>query len=112
MTETTRATCAADGCTNMVPERSGRGRPFIYCTPACRPTGAKHHRMPLEVGVGHQPTPADERPTGRVWSVELRRGNDTVIVAAELGRPSAENLATQISSLLDDRPPKEGGSSN
>ena len=97
--------CAAEGCTNAVPQRTGRGRPFIYCSPACRPTAAKHHRAPLEVDVDHAPTPADERPAGRVWSVQLRRGTHTVVVATELGRPSAENLAAQISLLLSDRPP-------
>ena len=52
--------------------------------------------------------PADERPTGRVWSVQLRRGTHTVVVATELGRPSAENLAAQIGALLNDRPPNKG----
>ena len=96
--------CAAEGCTNMVPERIGRGRPFIYCAPACRPTAAKHQRAALEVEIDHEPTVADERPTGRVWSVQLRRGTRTVVVATELGRPSAENLASQIGVLLNDRP--------
>ena len=96
--------CAAEGCTNVVPKRMGRGRPFIYCAPTCRPTAPKHHPPPLEVEVEHEPTPADERPTGRVWSVQLRRGTHTVVVATELGRPSAENLAAQINVLLDDQP--------
>jgi hypothetical protein len=96
--------CAAEGCTNAVPERIGRGRPFIYCAPACRPTATKHHRASLEVEVDHEPTPTDERPAGRVWSVQLRRGTRTVVIATELGRPSAENLAAQISVLLEDRP--------
>jgi hypothetical protein len=104
MTEPDGVICAAPDCDNPLPERSGRGRPFIYCTPACRPTGARPHREPLEVQLDHEPTHADERPTGRVWSIALRRGANSVIVAAELGRPSAENLAAQISALLDDRP--------
>jgi hypothetical protein len=40
------------------------------------------------------------RPAGRVWLVRMRRGTAEVIVANELGRPSADHLAAQIAELL------------
>ncbi|MGH9046471.1 MAG: hypothetical protein ACRDVW_04060 [Acidimicrobiales bacterium] len=107
MTET--KICAAPECTKEVPERIGRGRPFTYCSPQCRPTPVKGHRQPLIVEIDHEPTEADERPLGRVWSVLLRRGPRHVVIAAELGRPSAENLAADISWLLGDLPVTTGG---
>jgi hypothetical protein len=102
------AVCAREGCTNTVPERIGRGRPFLYCSPACRPSPAKAHREVLSVEIDHEPTPPDERPAGRVWSVRLRRGERHVVIVTELGRPSAENLAAEITGLLDPPPPKRG----
>ncbi len=96
-----RPLCAAEGCTNTVPDRVGRGRPFLYCSTTCRPTSAKAHQKAFSVEVDHEPTLPDERPVGRVWSVRLRRGERYVVIATELGRPSAENLAAQINDLLD-----------
>ena len=106
MTETDGVICAAPTCENPVPAQRGRGRRAIYCSPPCRPTAQQHtHR--LEVDIDHQVTELGERPTGRVWSVQLRRGNRNVVVATELGRPSAEHLAAQISALLNDRPQRQ-----
>jgi hypothetical protein len=107
MTEHERVICAAQDCDNPVPERSVRGRPFIYCTPACRPSAQQHiHR--LGVHIDHEITESGERPSGRVWSVALRRGAKSVIVASALGRPSAEHLAAQISDLLTAHPSTQG----
>jgi len=107
MTEGEHAICAAADCDNPVPRRSGRGRPFLYCSPACRPTAQQHsHR--LGVQINHESTESGERPSGRVWSVALHRGTKSVIVATELGRPSAEHLAAQISELLTAHPSTQG----
>jgi hypothetical protein len=51
----------------------------------------------------------DGRPVGRVWLVRLRRGARSVVVASELGRPSADHLARQIAGLLPSRRGAEGG---
>ena len=103
MTEFDVAICAAPTCGNAVPTQSGRGRRAIYCSPTCRPTAQLHtHRLHVEIN--HEVTDSGERPTGRVWSVQLRRGNRSVVVATELGRPSAEHLAAQINGLLAANP--------
>jgi hypothetical protein len=106
MTEADGLICAAPTCENPVPAQSGRGRRAIYCSPGCRPTAHQHiHRLGVEIV--HEGWESGERPTGRVWSVRLHRGNRCVVVATELGRPSAEHLAAQISELLDSRPQRE-----
>ena len=77
---------------------------------AARHAGRPHkiHRHRIDVEVDHVPTGDGERPSGRVWSVGLRRGTRLVVVATELGRPSADNLANQISDLLNDHPRAQG----
>jgi len=62
----------------------------------------------LVVEVDHEPTPDHARPRGRIWMVRLRRAGDTVVIASELGRPSADHLAGQISALLNPRRRAEG----
>ena len=42
----------------------------------------------------------DDVVGGRVWLVRIRRGQREVVVASELGRPSAERLAGQIAELI------------
>ncbi len=107
MTETNGVICAAPTCENPVPAQSGRGRRAIYCSPGCRPTAQQHiHRLGVEID--HEVTESGERPTGRVWSVRLHRGNRCVVVATELGRPSAEHLAAQINGLLTVHPSTQG----
>jgi len=107
-------TCAAPGCDAPV-ARGGRGRPRIYCTPACRPTATRPNATRptartsaaegvLSVMVDHEPVPDNTRPTGRIWKVQLQRGGHVVVIATDLGRPSADHLATQIDSLLNPRP--------
>lgn len=53
--------------------------------------------------VDHEPVEDGARPVGRVWLVRLRRGNRQVVVAAELGRPSADHLANQIADVVSPR---------
>jgi hypothetical protein len=103
MSEHLGTVCAAPGCDNPLPPRSGRGRPALYCSPECRPAGRGRPGVHVVVEVDHEPTLDDERPAGRIWLVRLRRGDQAVVIAAELGRPSAEHLAGQLNSLLATR---------
>jgi hypothetical protein len=91
--------CAAPGCENVVLRQNRRGRPPRYCSPACRPA-AKAPLRRLLVEVDHAPTTDQSRPLGRIWLVRLRRGQRSVVIASELGRPSADHLANQIRELL------------
>lgn len=104
--------CAAPGCANPVARRP-RGRPAIYCSPACRSATYRQGRRlvaaPVTVEVDHGSTSAKARPTGRVWMVRLRRGQRSVIVATGLGRPSADQLARQLAELLGPAPTYQGG---
>jgi len=94
-------TCAAKGCDNPVPERIGPGRPFIYCSASCRPSaGRTTTRGNLVAEIDHLPTTENVRPTGRIWSVRLRRGQRSITIAEELGRPSADHLVAQINALI------------
>ena len=101
-------TCAASGCDTPI-THGGRGRPRIYCTPACRPNATRPTARTsatqgaLTVEVDHEPVPDNTRPTGRIWKVQLQRAGRTVIIATDLGRPSADHLANQIGELLNHR---------
>jgi hypothetical protein len=99
MTAPNELICAAPTCDKPLPPQSGRGRRAIYCSPPCRPT-AQQSTQRLHVEIDHELSEPGERPSGRVWSVRLRRGKRSVVVATELGRPSAEHLAAQIDGLL------------
>ena len=107
-------TCAAPGCDRPV-TRGGPGRPRIYCTPACRPTATRPTATTsptpngLTVQIDHEPVPDDTRPTGRIWSVQLQRAGQVVVIATGLGRPSADHLASQISDLLNPHRQAHGG---
>lgn len=89
--------CAAAGCSNLVPRRAGAGRPAVYCSPACRPN---HSRPKILVEVDHPETSPDGRPVERVWAVRLRRGHEVVVIANDLGWPSANALAGALDDLL------------
>ena len=106
-------TCAAPGCDTPI-TRGGRGRPRIYCTPACRPNATRTTaaRGTLIVQVDHEPVPDDTRPTGRIWKVQLQRDGRTVVIATGLGRPSADHLANQIDALLNPRQQAHGAAIN
>jgi hypothetical protein len=99
-------TCAASGCTDSVPRRPGPGRPALYCSPTCR---TKHRRPKILVEVGHPETSPDGRPVQRVWTVRLRRGQRVVVIADDLGWPSANALAGQLDDLLRPGPQQRGG---
>ncbi|HYA69157.1 MAG TPA: hypothetical protein VED63_10530 [Acidimicrobiales bacterium] len=94
--------CAAKGCENTVVRTNRRGRPPIYCSPRCRP-GRQSALRRLVVEVDHEPVADDGRPVGRVWLVRLRRGQRSVVIAADLGRPSADHLAGEIAALITPR---------
>ena len=99
--------CARPGCPQPV-VRNPRGRPRLYCSPACR-TEAHRQRAPgasnpLTVEVDHGSTSSRGRPAGHVWLVRLRRGPTQTIVAIGLGRPSAEHLASQIRDVINPPP--------
>ncbi len=89
--------CLRPGCGRPVP-RGGRGRPAIYCSPACRPSRARTSGLLVEVDAPG--VEADERPTGRVWRVQLRRGRAVVVLADGVGRLTAMTFASEIRALL------------
>ncbi|MGH9284818.1 MAG: hypothetical protein ACRD0M_03970 [Acidimicrobiales bacterium] len=97
-------TCAAPGCDRPVP-RGGTGRPAIYCSLACRPS---YHRPGILVEIDHPDASPDGRPTERVWTVRLRRGQRAVVIADNLGWPSAHALARQLNDVIHPRQ-HEGG---
>ncbi len=102
-----RATvCMAPGCTEPLPTPAGRGRPRLYCSPQCR---AGSRAGALSVEVDHDLDEEGARPAGRVWLVRIRRGRRDVVVASELGRPSADHLAGQIADLIGPLRRAEGG---
>jgi len=102
----TPVACAAPDCTNPLPRRTGPGRPFRYCSPACRPS---LRRPGILVEVDHPEVSRDGRPVERVWTVRLRRGHQVVVIAEDLGWPSATALAGQLDDLLRPRPRHKGG---
>ncbi len=85
--------------------RNPRGRPRLYCSPACRTQSYRnthpdaHQRLHVEID--HGSTSSRGRPAGQVWLIRLRRGRQQVIIATGLGRPSAEHLATQIDNIIN-----------
>lgn len=94
-------TCARPDCSNPVLRDGQRGRPPIYCSPACRARAQRRPpSVPVVVEVGHGPLQAHGRPAGRVWQVRLRRGPHAVTVAEGLGRTTADGLAAQITVVL------------
>jgi len=90
--------CTRPGCDEPLPEQTGRGRRRLFCSPECRI--GTHREGPIGVEVDHESDEAEGRPVGRVWLVRMRRGQREVVVAAGLGRPSAEYLAGQIAGLI------------
>jgi hypothetical protein len=101
----TALSCARPGCLNTI-SPAATGRPRIFCSTKCK---AAVHSGRLSVEVDHEPVPDGERPTGRVFLVRLCRGNRSVIIATELGRPSADHLARQIDDLIGSRRRAKGG---
>jgi len=93
--------CAAFDCDTPV-TANARGRPAIYCSPACRPSGRRD--QVITVDIAHPDTSPDGRPTERVWTVTLRRGSSFVVIAADLGWPSANALARSLADLFGPQP--------
>jgi hypothetical protein len=89
--------CAAPGCATPIVRRHRRGRPPVYCSPACRRRAA---RLYVDIDCDRD---LPGRPAGRVWRVRLCRRGRCVVIADGLGRPSAEDLARQITTLLTPR---------
>lgn len=109
----TATICAAPGCPNPIPTTAGhRGRPYIYCSPACRPSRQNRRRRPragltVEVDQPDADADGDALHLARSWTVRLRRGPNTVVIGQDLGRFSATALARDLQELLD--PQHEGG---
>jgi hypothetical protein len=101
--------CAAPGCANPLPRQVGRaGRPPIYCSPECRPSG--HRRPGLVVELDHDDTDAADGPVvARDWIVRLRRGPESVVVGRGLGALSARAFAIELRSFLGVAGGQEGG---
>ncbi len=107
---TTLQSCAAPGCDRPVPRPKRPGRPAIYCSPQCRPTrqrtGARRNTIAIEIE--HPDVSPDGRPAERVWTVRLRRGQHIVVIADNLGWPTANALAHDLTDLLNPRPTHTG----
>lgn len=97
--------CAAPGCANLVSRRPGPGRPAVYCSPGCR----RVRRPRILVEVDHPDISPDGRPVQRVWTVRLRRGQHVVVIADDLGWPSANALAGALDDLLRPSVQQKGG---
>lgn len=97
--------CARPGCANLV-DRNPRGRPRLYCNPDCRDAAHRRRhpdeRAPITIELDHHDV-GTGRPTGHVWLVRLRRGTRHAVIADELGRTSAELLATQLREVINPR---------
>jgi hypothetical protein len=61
---------------------------------------------PVTVQIDTGSTSSRGRPPGQAWLIRLRRGSRSVITTTGLSRTSAEHLARQITSLLDEPEPK------
>jgi hypothetical protein len=101
--------CASPTCDRPVARPSRTGRPPIYCSRECRPAPRRAvPRSRVVVEVDHPQTSPDGRPPDRVWTVQLRRDNTIVIIADNLGWPSANALARQLTNLLNPDPQHTG----
>src|SRR5258708_28058026 len=86
------------------------GRPAIYCSPACRPSRNRTpRRAHVVVEVEHPDVSPDGRPTDRAWIVALRRGERHVVIADDLGWPTANARAPELNGLLNTTPPPTPG---
>lgn len=102
--------CAAHGCEGRVVRAGARGRPPIYCSPACRPSQHSQGGGATAVVVEVEPDDADleDLEARRTFVVRLRRGQRFVVVARGVGRFSAAGIADELRVLF---PPKaqQGG---
>ena len=97
--------CAAPGCGKPVPPRrpGAIGRPPIYCSVACRPSSKWHAALEIDIEEKAQ----DTANRGHDWTVRLRRGRRSVVIASGLGWLSANALAADLRRFLF--PQEEGG---
>ena len=93
--------CAAPDCTRPCPV-APTGRPARYCSDKCRGRAHRHRHRPVPAIAEVAPGSASSRgrPADRAWLVQLRRGDQCVIVTIGLRRPAADRLADQLNNLL------------
>lgn len=100
--------CAAPGCVNPCPT-GGAGRPARYCSNACRARAHRHRHTPVPAiaEVARGSATSRGRPEDQSWLVQLRRGDQCVILSVGLRRAPADRLAEKINTLLGgpDLPP-------
>ncbi len=95
-------TCTAAGCTNQLPD-PGPGRPAHFCSQVCRQRGWRARQrqrgtVVAEVDMGS--TSSKGRTHGQIWKVQLRRGDEVLIVSIGLHRAAADALVERINAFL------------
>jgi hypothetical protein len=94
--------CAEPGCPNPVPQQL-TGRPAEFCGSTCRSRAHRRrhrHPEPAYALVQLGSTSAKGRTQGRVWTVWLHRGSDSLIVAIGLSRWYADELAEAMTKMI------------
>lgn len=81
----------------LIPMASKMAAPLLFAALSIRTVGRERR---LVVEVDHEPTDR-ARPTGRIWLVRIRRGGRVAAIASQLGRPSAEHLAGEITKVIN-----------
>ena len=95
-------TCAAPGCTNRLPP-PGPGRRADCCSDTCRQRlwrARRRQRGSVVAEVDMGSTSSKGRPANQIWKVQLRRGNNVLIVAIGLPKSAADTLAERINAFL------------
>ena len=99
--------CAREGCENTVVRRPGQpGRPPIYCSAACRPSGTGASKITVELV--RTECDDDVSPVRPAWNVQLRKGRRWVIVATAMGQFGAMAFADELRELFEPVRPKGG----
>jgi hypothetical protein len=99
--------CARAGCENVVVRQPGRpGRPPIYCSPGCRPSGTGASKITVELVRTEYDD--DVSPARLAWNVQLRKGRRWVIVATAMGQFGAMAFADELRGLFEPRRQKGG----
>ena len=93
--------CASPDCDHPCPT-TGTGRPARYCSNACRTRAHRHRHAPVPAvaEVARGSASSRGRLEERSWLVQLRRGDQCVIVTIGLRRYAADRLAEQLNALL------------
>ena len=63
----------------------------------------------MVVEVEHPDVSPDGRPADRVWTVRLRKSDHVIVIADDLGWPTANALARELNDLLHNNPAQTGG---